>query len=87
MIHTNTITKYNGTLEELAENIGDLYYDSLSEFLQLLSQKLEKDSLKDREKERIKLANSLKEASENIKNSASNISDAWDICEPYLKNK
>ena len=85
--HTNTITKYNGTLEELAENIGDLYYDSLSEFLQLLSQKIEKDSLKDRERERIKLANFLKEASENIKNSASNISDAWDICEPYIKNK
>ena len=85
--HTHTIIKYNGTLEELSENIGDLYYDSLSEFLQLLSQKLEKDYLKDREKERIKLANFLKEASENIKNSASNISDAWDICEPYIKNK
>jgi hypothetical protein len=83
--HTHTIIKYNGTLEELSENIGDLYYDSLSEFLQLLSKKLEKDSLKDRGRGRIKLANSLKEASENIKNSASNISDAWDICEPFIK--
>jgi NurA-like 5'-3' nuclease len=84
MIHTNTITKYNGTLEELVENIGDLYYDSLSEFLQLLSQKLEKDSIKDRERNRIKLANCLKSASENIKISASNINDAWKICKPFI---
>jgi len=83
--HTKTIVNYNGSMEELVENIGDLYYDSLSEFLQLLSQKLEKDSIKDRERNRIKLADYLKSASENIKTSASNINDAWKICKPFMK--
>lgn len=86
MIHTKTIVNYNGSMEELVENIGDLYYDSLSEFLQLLSQKLEKDSIKDRERNRIKLADCLKSASENIKTSASNINDAWGICEQFISN-
>ena len=84
MIHTTTIFNYNGSMNELVENIGDLYYDSLSEFLQLLSQKLETDSFKDKERGRIKLAKSLKEASENIKKSVSNISDAWKISKPYI---
>jgi len=83
--HTKTITKYSGTMEELVEDIGNLYYDSLSKFLQLLSKKIEEDSIKDRERNRIKLAECLKSASENIKISASNINDAWEICRPFIK--
>ena len=82
--HKKTITNYSGTMTELVEDIGDLYYDSLTDFLNLLSEKLEKDSLKDRERNRIKLSNFLKYASENIKQASSNIDDAWKICKPFM---
>lgn len=83
--HKKTITNYSGTMTELVEDIGDLYYDSLTDFLNLLSEKLEKDSLKDRERNRIKLANFLKSASENIKQASSTLDDAWKICKPFMK--
>lgn len=38
MIHQTGVKKYEGTLNDLATDIGDLRYDVLSEFLELLIQ-------------------------------------------------
>lgn len=43
MIHKSNIEKYNGSIDDLVEDIGNLRYDVLSEFLQKLSSKLESD--------------------------------------------
>ena len=47
MKHKTYIEKYDGSLEELAEDIGNLRYDALTDLLKLLSAKLNKDSESD----------------------------------------
>jgi len=82
MKHSNEI--FNN--KEIAIKIGDLYYDSLEEFLNDLSEKLNKDSKADFKRKRYKLSKSLKNASEHIKAAAKEISVAWDISKPYVKD-
>jgi hypothetical protein len=81
MIHKTAIEGH--TLQALANEIGDLRYDALQEFLLCLALKLKKDSLKDRMRGRTKLANQLDEASNNIEKSADSIEKAWVICKPF----
>ena len=79
------IIKSNTENKDLAEEIGDLYYDSLADFLKELSKKLEKDSIADMNRGRDKLANNLNQASKKILDASKEINEAWDICEPFMK--
>jgi hypothetical protein len=81
MIHKTKIEGYD--LQTLANEIGDLRYDALQEFLLCLALKLKKDSLKDRMRGRTQLANQLDEASNHIEKSVDSIEKAWIICEPF----
>ena len=81
MIHKTEIEGHH--LQALANEIGDLRYDALQEFLLHLSLKIKNDALKDRNRGRIKLANQLGEASEKIQKSAESIDKAWIICKPF----
>lgn len=83
--HTKQVKDIDLDNKELAIRIGDLYYDSLSEFLQDLSQKLHEDGIADKNRGRKKLSDSLFQASEDIKKASESIDVAWDICEPYVK--
>lgn len=85
MIHETKIKKYQGTLSDLATNIGDLRYDTLSELLALLSQKIQKDGNKDQERGRIKLAKELHDCSKLLEQSKKAIDEAWRISEPFMK--
>jgi hypothetical protein len=86
MDHKNYIENYKGNLKELAEDIGNLKYDALADFLRLLSEKIKKDGEKDKLRGRIKLSTSLFNCSEKIGQSAENIDKAWEISEPYFKH-
>jgi hypothetical protein len=81
MIHKTKIEGYD--LQTLANEIGDLRYDALQEFLLCLALKLKKDSLKDNMRGRTKLANQLNEASNNIEKSVDSIEKAWIICKAF----
>lgn len=84
MKHPSWIKNYEYNFEQLAEEIGDLRYDALANFLKLLSLKIEKDSFKDRERGRSKLASSLHSSSESLLKSSKKIDLAWKISEPYM---
>lgn len=84
MEHQTWIKNYEQNFEKLAEEIGDLRYDSLADFLLLLSQKIEKDGGKDRARGRVKLANALDETARQLKESSEHITEAWRICEPFM---
>jgi hypothetical protein len=86
MIHKSTIEKYNGSIDELVEDIGNLRYDVLSQFLQKLSSKLESDSKADFQRKRFKLSNALNDASSNIETASLDIEEAWIISEPFMKS-
>ncbi len=84
MKHKSWIKNYERNFEKLAEEIGDLRYDTLSEFLEWLGKKIEKDGQKDKNRGRMKLANNLQKAAIALIASSENIKEAWRICEPYM---
>lgn len=83
MIHNTEIEGYN--LTDLAEQIGDLRYDALADFLKALSLKIEKDGQKDESRGRVKLATQLKKTANELQVCSENIQAAWVICEPFTK--
>lgn len=85
MIHKDEVENYRGSMEELAEEIGNLKYDALANFLTLLSEKIEKDGAKDAARGRTQLAGHLKYCSEKLKEAKVAIDKAWVISEPYMK--
>ena len=84
MIHPKQIDRFNGSLTELAEDLGNLQYDVLAEVLGLLAAKIEQDVTKDSERGRVKLAASLKQCADNLNNAEDAIIQAWAICQPYI---
>ncbi len=85
MIHKTQIDKYNGSLQELVEDIGNLRYDTLELFLIALSKKINDDGEKDFKRGRYRLASHLKEGSKHLEMAADQIKLAWRICEPFTK--
>lgn len=83
MKHTNTVTCYQGNVEQLVEDIGDLYYDALAIHLHLLAKKMAKDGMADAARGRNKLAAELMACSGNLKQAAQHIDNAWLICKPF----
>lgn len=83
--HPVKIDKYDGSLEQLAIELGDLQYDVLGELLTRLSLKLQQDAAKDIDRGREKLGNNLFDAGKSILDSAMSIGLAWEICEPHIK--
>jgi hypothetical protein len=84
MIHKTTDPFYYKDFKKLADNIGDLRYDVLAEFLCLLSDKIKKDGEKDLKNGRVKLAHSLDLASKSLENAAKNIDESWTISMPFI---
>lgn len=78
--HTSTVKGIGFCNKELANRVGNLYYDGLSNFLEDLSQKLTLDSIADKNRGRIKLASNLKNSANLISQSAKFIDTSWDIC-------
>jgi hypothetical protein len=84
MVHRDKVEGYPGNLADLAEEIGNLRYDTLAEFLRLLSAKLERDAILDHGRGRVRLAASLRDASLSLGEATRGIQQAWRICEPRM---
>ena len=85
MIHTSEVINYPGSMEELAEEIGNLKYDALARFLELLANKIETDGKKDESRNRVKLSGNLYKSAEKLIESKAFIEKAWVICKPYTQ--
>jgi len=85
MKHTRTVNRYQGTHEQLAENLGDLYYHTLADFLGLLSEKMARDAAADRGRGRPKLAAELDACAQHLDTAARHIQTAWALCEPHVR--
>lgn len=77
MKHPTTIEKYNGTLEELANDIGNLRYDCLAELFQHIHDKIIHDCINDFNKGRKRLAADLEFIGSAILSAANR---TWDTC-------
>jgi len=87
MEHSKWIDNIKQNPEELAEELSNLKYDESANFLELLANKIEKDSNKDAKRKRVNLALALIYASNNIRRSSTHIKDAWEICKPFMDNE
>jgi Na+/phosphate symporter len=85
--HKKTVEKYNGSLQELAWDIGDLHYEALTYFLIELKAKLNKDSNKDNNYGRVQLADKLSNAGDLIEKASEEINKAWKLSKPYMEKK
>lgn len=83
--HAITLRNYNGDLEQLAEELGDLFYDSLADFLHLFSEKIHRDAESDAWRKRPKLAGHLLACSRHLQQASAEIDKAWQICKPHVK--
>ena len=84
MIHHQTVEGYSGTPEQLAEDIGNLRYDALAEFLRLLAEKIQRDGAKDKARGRPRLAAALQGAADQTAAAALSIGAAWRLSEPHM---
>ena len=84
MVHRESVENYAGSTPQLAEDIGNLKYDSLAAFLRLLAGKIEGDAAKDEARGRTLLAASLQDAAAQIAAAAVSIETAWQISEPHM---
>jgi hypothetical protein len=87
MKHTRQVKHFSGNHQQLAEEIGDLYYDSLAELLWKLGEKLECDAGADFKRNRNKLAAELATAADHLYVVAEHIAAAWLICKPFVPVK
>lgn len=79
--HTCKVKGVGFSNHELANRIGDLYYDDLALFLESLSKKLKTDANDDRDRGRSKLADDLDQSSKLLNQSSESIQKAWKKCE------
>lgn len=74
-------------MQHIAQDIGNLHYETLGYMLNYLSKKLKEDSRKDWQAGRIQIANRLKLASQHIKDARIQIQEAWQISKPFMENQ
>lgn len=86
MKHTNVVLHFSGTSAQLAEEMGDLYYDALAELLALLAEKISADSLADHGRGRPKLAGERSACADHLQIASQHIQSAWMICAPHVRN-
>ena len=84
MEHRTRVERYPDTLSQLANDVADLRYDALAEFLVALAEKLHRDSVADARRSRYQLAAALQLASDSTSVAAQEIQIAWGICEPFM---
>ena len=84
MKHAREIAGYAENHKQLAEEMGDLYYDSLADLLRLLAEKLARDAVSDCGRGRPKLAAELSAAAADLQRASERIGSAWGICAPHV---
>jgi hypothetical protein len=84
--HKATVEAYNGSMDDLVEDIGNLRYDALQQFMEKLGHKLMNDGVKDHSRGRHKLALELWVAASFTFKGAEAINDAWKISKPFMKD-
>ena len=87
MEHKETIEKYSGSIEELANDIGDLDYAILADFFIALGNKIFNDAANDSINGRRKLADMLFDLRTDINSCFTQASEIALFCDPYNHKK
>lgn len=84
MNHATTIQRYNGTMEELSEDIGNLDYDAQVKLYALLTQKYQKDAKHDLELNHPQVSEYLQNISHDLAHMLQNdMTPLANLCREY----
>lgn len=84
MKHATEIS-YDGGLEQLAIDLGNLRYDALQHFLLDLAHKIRHDGADDAAKGRVLLAKHLNKSADKLLEVAATVGASWTLCKPHTK--
>ena len=87
MKHPDFIEGYDGTMKDLAHAIGNMRYDKVEEFINELEQDFLHQAINDTEHGRYKLSIKLWRIVDILRKLKTKMNEAWNICEPYMKEK
>ena len=73
------------SVEELAIQLSQLRYDTLSKFLDCLASNISADGDKDHDAGRVILSSFLDSTARKLWKAGEEISSAWGVCEPYME--
>ena len=76
---------YKDGLGSIAEDLADLRYDKLENFLEYFRDKVEKDAVADHERGRTKLSASLHMTAKALGEAKDHMAEAWRLSKPYMK--
>lgn len=85
--HPDHVVGWNGSLEELAQAIGNMRYDKTAEFIELLARDVFVQSEADGQRNRPILAAQLEDVWDSLKMASGGLRIAWKICEPFMVEK
>jgi len=83
--HPRYVEGFDGSLDELAESIGNMTYDQTSSFIEKLADDIKKQADADLKRGRKKLASELYSTANELYQARDKMDLAWKICEPYMK--
>ena len=83
--HKNYCENYNGTLDELAVDVGAMTHQARAEFFKSLASYVSNQQINDSKRGRIKYAAILQEIAIMLENIAESESRAWNICQSRTK--
>lgn len=73
-------------MKVLAEMIGDLHYETLTEFIKQLALKMKIDSIQDEDNGRVKLGGSLYMCHYELINAWRWMDLSWKVSKPFMNN-
>lgn len=84
MKHPDHVVGWNASLEALVTTIGNLRYDVLARFVELLAEDIRRQGLADDEAGRHQLATRLSVAATDMATAHQSLRTVWTLCEPYI---
>lgn len=84
--HPTEVKNYVGSLEDLAQAVGNMRYDHTLAFIESLADDLKRQADNDKAKGRVKLAEKLYATAGELYSARDELLAAWEICKPFMKH-
>lgn len=85
--HPRNVEGWKGSLEQLAQAVGNMTYDQTANFIKKLADDIKGQADADLARGRKKLASELYSTADKLYEARDEMRRAWKICEPYMKKR
>jgi molybdenum-dependent DNA-binding transcriptional regulator ModE len=82
--HPLTVEGFTGSLDALAQSVGNMQYDQTAAFIETLADDIQRQADADSARGRKKLAAQLYATAQELYKARDAMQAAWEICKPYM---